>query len=64
MPEWLPEGNTPLPTDSELRSLEKWCSLLLASAGNKASPFPEGCVPLPGDNELRLYQKITILSNP
>jgi hypothetical protein len=61
MPAWLPEGDRALPTDSELRSLEKWCNELLVAFGNKPSPFPEGCIPLPGDNEQRLYQKITIL---
>jgi len=64
MPSWFPEGDTPLPTDSELRSLAKKCNLLLAAVGNKPSPFPEGCVPLPGDSERRLEEKINILTGP
>ena len=61
MPDWLPEGNTVFATDSEIRTLAKWCQLLYNSEGNKPSPFPEGCVPRPGDNEDRLLKKIAIL---
>lgn len=61
MPSWLPEGDVSLPSDSELRSMEKYVSLLLAANGNKASPYPEGCVPLPGDDVQRLSAKAVIL---
>lgn len=62
MPSFLPEGDLSMPSDDSLRSLAKWCSLLVASNGNKPSPYPEGCLPLPGDDEQRLTNKINILN--
>lgn len=63
MPSWFPEGDVILPSDDEQRSAAKWCSLLIASKGNKPSKFPEGCIPLPSDDLDRLMVKIDILSN-
>ena len=60
-PQYFPEGDTSLPSDDPLRSLNKWCSLLIAQVGNKASPYPEGCQPTPLDTEERLLKKINIL---
>lgn len=61
MPAWMPEGNVTLPSDDEMRSCAKWCSLMVASVGNRSSQYPEGCIPLPGDDEQRLEQKINRL---
>lgn len=64
MPSYFPEGNTAEPFDDELRSLHKWCSLLIASNGDPGtmdSVFPEGCSPNPGDTEERLTQKINAI---
>lgn len=61
MPQYFPEANAALPTDSEIRSLAKWCQLLYDSVGYRPSPFPEGLAPRPGDSEERLLKKINIL---
>jgi hypothetical protein len=63
MPSWMPEGDTAQPGDNEIRSLAKWCSILVTSIGNRSSMFPEGCIPLPSDNEARLLQKIKRLTS-
>lgn len=54
-----PEGTTALVTDSEQRSLNKWCQILYTAHGNVGSvPYPEGVEPLPMDSEQRLEVKI------
>lgn len=60
MPAWT-GGDVAKPGDDEMRSCAKWCSLMLASVGNRSSQYPEGCIPLPGDDEQRLLHKINRL---
>lgn len=62
MPAWMPEGNTVLPSDNEMRTLAKWCQLLYDSSGpGDPTPFPEGNAPKPGDDDERLLKKINAL---
>lgn len=50
------------PSDSELRTLAKWCQMLYDSSGpGDPTPFPEGNAPKPGDDEERLLKKINAL---
>lgn len=62
MPTWLPENNTPSPSDTEVRSLWKISSLCQqwsATAGvTPTLPWLGGVLPKPSDTEVPLLQKI------
>jgi hypothetical protein len=65
MPDYYPEGDTPLPGDSELRATAKFCNQLFIANGDKGPAcYPEGSRPLPGDDEQRLLNKIAALLGP
>jgi hypothetical protein len=62
VPAYFPEGNTPVPDDTEWRSLQKWAHLLFLDVGSVGCAFyPEGSEPLVGDNEERLMVKINAM---
>lgn len=59
MPSMFPEGDVPLATDDEARTLKKINGALVAAHGAIGTvSFPEGTVPLPQDSEQRSKQKI------
>lgn len=62
MPTWTaPSNQTILPSDSEMRTLAKWCQTLFEANPALSSQFPEGNRPTPGDDEERLLKKINAL---
>lgn len=62
MADWFPESNDSLPTDNEMRSLQKWNDQLYKKHGDHGpSFFPEGSLPLPSDSEERSLEKINAI---
>jgi len=62
VPDYFPEGNAALVTDSDQRSLQKWNDLLYQTHGNVGGvPYPEGVRPLASDDEQRSRIKINAI---
>jgi hypothetical protein len=59
--EWMPEGNTVMPSSDMQRTLAKWCQMLFDASGNRPTVYPEGAEPLPSDDCQRLLHKINAL---